>query len=392
MRTLNTLKLPPELDKSDPIVVGVSFGPDSMALLGRLLLAKFSNIHVAHVHHGMRKESDDELLELKKFCEIRNIRFHCTHLQPEWERGNLEENLRKKRFCFFRKIYFEVGAKALLLGQQANEQVETGIKRLFEGAHFTQLKGMEGEKELWGMQVIRPQLQDWKEDILAFLDLHKIPYAIDASNFSETFLRGRMRKKMLPSLKSQFGKEIEKNILYFMEKINDFGGHLEKRVKSAYENRITGPYGDFFSTEDLGELDPVELDYLFHKADVKHRSTRARILEHISRKDFGKTVPEEHYEIHLEQEGVFIKKKGVALEKGFFESRDKRGWLAFWRGENRCFPLQNRQRWLKLESLQPRVREKILKEFSRQKIPVFLRKNVYVLEDEGKVIYDFLSL
>jgi tRNA(Ile)-lysidine synthetase-like protein len=392
VRTLNTLKLPSGLNKTDPIVVGVSFGPDSMALLVRLLRANFLNIHVAHVHHGLRKESDEELIELKKFCETRKIRFHFVHLQPEVKRGNLEEILREKRFCFFKKIYFEVGAKALLLGQQANEQVETGLKRLFEGAHFTQLKGMEFEKNLWGMRVIRPQLQDWKEDILAFLDHHKIPYAIDSSNLSETFLRGRMRKKMLPALKSQFGKEIEKNIVYFMEKINDWGEHLEKRVESAYENRITGPYGDFFSTEDLEGLDPVELDYLFYKAQLKQRTTRKRILEHVSQKDFGKTVSDEQYEVHLEQEGVFIKKKGVAIEKSFFERVDNRGWVGFWKGENRCFPLQSRQRWLKLESLQPKIREKILKEFSRKKIPVFLRKNVYVLEDEGKVIYDFLSL
>jgi len=392
VRTLNNLNIPQEIDKKDPVLVAVSFGPDSMALLYRLIEAGFLDIHVIHVHHGLRKESDDELLALQNFCKERNLKFFYKRLPILSSMNNLEDTLRQERFLFFKEIYFKIEAKALFLGQQANEQVETGLKRLFEGAHFSQLKGIEFEKNLWGMRVIRPQLSDWKEDILAYLAHHKIPFAIDQSNFSDRFLRGRMRKEMIPQLKRQFGKELEKNIHYFMEKITDWNAHLEKRIEVSWSNKIFGPYGDFFSKEFLDRLDQVELDYLFYKAEIKHRAIRKRLLAHWSNQEFGKKLHMESWIVHVEQVGIFIQKKPIELEQTHQKKGELGGWLTFWKGENGYFPTEKKERWAKLQALKPALREKILKEYSRQKIPIFLRKNVYVLEDQGKVIYDILSL
>lgn len=372
--------------------MGVSFGPDSMAVLHRLMQEAFKDLHVAHVHHGLRKESDEEMLRLEEFCKIHALCFYSKRLDLNPGGNNLEDRMRQERMRFFKEIYDKIGAEALVLGHQANEQVETGLKRIFEGAHFSSLKGMEECRELFGMRILRPQLKDWKKNLVAYLEHFEIPFAIDLSNLSSSFLRGRMRSEMVPILRKQFGKDIEENISFFMEKMGEWEKYLDQKIFSTLEKRVEGPFGVFFPLEILEKLEPLELDHLLYKSEVKNRSTRERIAMHLLKKEFGKTVTENILVCHLEKVGLFLLKKPIVFSETMPQKGDKRGWLPFWKGEIGYFPATSGQKWILLEAHKTKRKEKILKRFSEQKIPVFLRKNLYVLEDEGKVIYEFLSL
>jgi tRNA(Ile)-lysidine synthase len=392
VRTLKNLNLPKDVKKTANLLVGVSFGPDSMALLHRLMQESFKDLHVAHVHHGLRKESDEEMRRLEEFCKKHALSFYSKRLNTDPEGNNLEDRMRQERMRFFKEIYDEIGAEALVLGHQANEQVETGLKRLFEGAHFSSLKGMEECRELFGMRILRPQLKDWKKDLLAYLERFGIPYAIDASNLSSSYLRGRMRSEMVPFIETKFGKGCEENISFFMDKMGEWEKYLDQKIFSALEQRIEGPFGVFFPLEILEKLEPLELDHLLHKSEVKNRCTRERIAMHLVKKEFGKTITENILMCHLEKVGLFLLKKPIVFTETMPQKGDKRGWLPFWKGEIGYFPAPNGQKWILLESDKTKRKEKIFKRFSKQKIPVFLRKKLYVLEDEGKVIYEFLSL
>ena len=107
-----------------PLLLGLSGGPDSLALF-HLLLETSSfvpfKLHVAHVDHGWREESSKEAQWLKSYVEKWGVPFYLKKLE-----GCLnEEAAREGRLSFFSSLYRELGCKALLLGHQGDDQAET---------------------------------------------------------------------------------------------------------------------------------------------------------------------------------------------------------------------------------------------------------------------------
>ncbi|MFZ4773208.1 MAG: tRNA lysidine(34) synthetase TilS [Chlamydiia bacterium] len=335
MRTFDDLLCSFSLDLSAPIIVGVSYGPDSMALLHRIWSKGFKNIHVAHVHHGLRLESDQEERELCLFCQKLQVPCHVERLSIDISIKNLEDRLRDERHRFFKKIYEEIGAVALFLGHQADEQVETGLKRFFEGASHVAMGGMHPSKELFGMRVCRPQLYESKAVLLNYLATHQVPFAIDASNTSEDFLRGKMRVQMVPFLKGAFGKEFEENVLRHMEQMSAFTHYLDQKIGPALESVMRGCYGMVLPKAGIAGLEEVELDHLLIRIGVTRWHTRKRILAHWTKQECAKNVKDSAIHCFVEKKGIF---------------------------------------------------------FLTYKTSTILRKNRYVIEDQGKVIYEFLTL
>ena len=122
------------LSKNEKYLLALSGGPDSMALF-HLLLEGGWNFHVCHVDHGWRKESFEEANQLKILAEKHLVPFYLYKIDiKELEEGNLEDNCRKMRFLFFKQEYAKCGFDALLTGHHADDQVETILKRVFEGS------------------------------------------------------------------------------------------------------------------------------------------------------------------------------------------------------------------------------------------------------------------
>ncbi len=380
------------LQKNSPILVAVSFGPDSMALLDRLYRRGFLSLHVAHVHHGLRVESDQEKDALEQFCQMRDLVFHCHRLQLEKGVMNLEDRLRNERHQFFQQIYKKIGAEVLFLGHQADEQVETGLKRIFEGASHLALGGMQIVKEIYGMRVCRPQLYETKESLLLYLAKAQVPYAVDASNVSEKFLRGKMRVAMVPYLKEIFGKELTANLLHHMEKMDELTHYLDRRIAFVMEKVVGGPYGIYVPKEVFQSLDPFEQDHLLLRLKVAKRHTRKRICLHLKNGDFGKNVKDDIVDCYIEQVGLFFLEHAVNPEFFLANCAEEKGWLAFWQGKTGYHLPQKTEKWVPLLEINGVLRKKVQKKYSAQNTPIFLRKSVYVLEDQGKVIYEFLTL
>lgn len=391
MQTFENLICGYNLDFFKPILVGVSFGPDSMALLHRLITAGFKKIIVAHIHHGLRDASDDEEKGLRLFCDERNIPLHVHRLQSFKHLNNLEDRLRRERFAFFKKVYQQNQVQALFLGHHANEQVETGLKRIFEGASLPSLAGMLPKTYIQNMWVLRPQLFDSKEFLIDYLEKKKIPYAIDPTNFEGPYLRAKMRSKMIPFLEEIFEKKLHGNILRFMQNMRELDGYLEKRIQNTIQSCISGPYGQFFPKEALDILDPFEIGFLLTKIGISLHETRARIIRHLEKNDFGKKVEDQNTLAFIEKKGLFILKEELKPQLHFFD-QPRKGWLSFWKGESGYFKAEEKGEWIPVIQVNTRCRKKIFKRYSEQKIPIFLRNFVYVLKIQGKVIYEFLTL
>jgi tRNA(Ile)-lysidine synthase len=190
---------------SCPVLLAYSGGGDSTALFE--LLLKYREIypldlHVAHVDHGWREESQEEALRLKARCPVP---FHLERLEIDIKAGNLEDRCRQLRLAFFNQVYQEIGAEALVMAHHANDQAETVLKRIFEGGP---LHGLLPDRLIEGMRVLRPLLGVQKKELLAYLDREGVPYFTDSTNEDERFLRGKMRKTIIPLLEEHFGKGI----------------------------------------------------------------------------------------------------------------------------------------------------------------------------------------
>lgn len=191
--------------KDKPLLLAYSGGGDSSALFH--LVLKYQQLYpldfrVIHVDHGWRKESREEALSLKERCPVP---FYLETLQIDPRESNLEDKCRKLRLACFKKIYQEIEAEGLLMAHHANDQAETVLKRIFEGGP---LHGLLKERDLEGMRVLRPLLGVKKKALTDYLSREGVSYVKDPTNEDERFLRGKMRKTIIPLLEAHFGKGI----------------------------------------------------------------------------------------------------------------------------------------------------------------------------------------
>ena len=135
MELLDELKLS---YTSNPLLVGVSGGPDSMALLLALNNIKAKScieIHVAHLNHGLRgMESDEDTLFVQEISNELDLPLTVEHSDPNfYERMNgmsLEEAAREIRYSFLHKVANVIRASAVILGHTADDQVETVLMNI----------------------------------------------------------------------------------------------------------------------------------------------------------------------------------------------------------------------------------------------------------------------
>ena len=128
-----------KVSSQDTVIAGVSGGIDSSALL--FLLSDYAylygiDLHIAHFDHGWRKESGEQAQLLRSLVE-NTLRwpFHLERSKDSGKkRANLEDEARRERLAFFQRVYHKTGASGLLLAHQREDQAETVLKRIFEGA------------------------------------------------------------------------------------------------------------------------------------------------------------------------------------------------------------------------------------------------------------------
>lgn len=205
-------------DRSSPLLLALSGGPDSLALF--YLLEKLRErasfpLHIAHVDHGWREESKNEAEQLEELALKRAIPFHLHTLTPPKQTFNLEERAREERLSFFSKLFSQLGPQAIFLAHTQEDQAETVFKRLLEGASLPNCRGMQMISEQEGMTIWRPLLPFKKTQLLDFLAKIGADPFIDSSNFDPRYTRVRLRQSILPIVEEEFGKNIQVNLARF---------------------------------------------------------------------------------------------------------------------------------------------------------------------------------
>ncbi|HKL73059.1 MAG TPA: tRNA lysidine(34) synthetase TilS [Candidatus Onthovivens sp.] len=199
-----------KLARNEKYILGCSFGPDSMALLGMLLEGHYEFI-VCFCNYHLRDESDFEEKELKKFLEKKNIKYYIKSLNydPKSD-GNMEAWAREKRYDFFKEIALKTKIRNVLIGHNYDDLIETFIlqdQRNSVCAYY----GLKNEFDNGEIKIIRPLLAYRKKTLLDYCKKNNIPFAIDKSNFDLRYKRNKIRSD-ISKLKINDLRIIEKEI------------------------------------------------------------------------------------------------------------------------------------------------------------------------------------
>ncbi len=218
-------------------LIGVSGGRDSVALLHLLLGTGFKKLIVCHLDHGLRAESGEDArfvaalakqLGLKAVSARENVAARAQR-----KKQSLETAAREARYAFFARVARAQKCPRLFLAHHADDQAETFLFNLFRGSAAAGLAGMRplttrtvGAVTL---QIARPLLGMWREEIDAFIAAHKIAFREDASNTDPRHTRNRMRHEIIPAIEHALHRDIRRAVWRAAEILRDEDDFLAAR-------------------------------------------------------------------------------------------------------------------------------------------------------------------
>lgn len=224
---INKYKIPPDI----PLVVGVSSGPDSMALLHILSKTKYKII-CTHINHNVRRQSQKEEQYLKEYCKQNNIIFESTTIK-EYKENNFENEARKYRYKFYEDIMQKYNTNYLFLAHHGDDLIETILMKITRGSNIEGFIGIKevsiNNNENKNYYIIRPLLPYTKEDLINYNKNNDIKYFIDKTNKEDICTRNRYRNKILPLLKKE-DQNIHKKFLSYSKILEEYDNYIKKET------------------------------------------------------------------------------------------------------------------------------------------------------------------
>src|ERR1017187_8834409 len=205
------------LAPGEALLVGVSGGPDSVALLS-ILVELGWRPHVCHLNHQLRGADSNADAEFVKQLAARYdlpSTIEACMVTPD------ENRARRPRQVCFGRVAERSCFKKLVLAHTADDQVETFLLRLLRGAGVPGLIGIWPERQFGTLRVIRPMLKVRRRDIMEYLEAKKLTYREDKSNADTRFARNRIRHELLPLLEREYNPSIRDVLLNTAEILRD---------------------------------------------------------------------------------------------------------------------------------------------------------------------------
>jgi tRNA(Ile)-lysidine synthase len=197
-----------KLRKTDePLLVGVSGGADSVALLHALVELGYRP-HVCHLNHRWRGAASDGDAKFVRALAGRLELPVTIAILSRLKTAPTEDSARRARFAFFERVAKKTGIGTLVLAHTADDQAETFLMRLLRGAGTTGLSGIWPERRIGKLRVLRPMLNVSRKEVLKYIAARKLKFREDASNADRRFLRNRIRHELLPLLERDYNPGI----------------------------------------------------------------------------------------------------------------------------------------------------------------------------------------
>lgn len=228
------------------VMLGVSGGPDSMALLQYFYSIRDSwnlNIIVLFVDHQLRgEEGRRERDYVQEQCELRDIQFVGTSLDVQAYKNEnhvgTQLAAREVRYQFFAEQMVEHEADFLALGHHGDDQIETMLMSLARSGDSSSFSGIPVQRPFSRGFIIRPFLCVTKKDIEDYCVTHAIVPKIDPSNKETTYTRNYYRKYVVPKLKEK-NENLHMTIQHLSESLGEDEFFLRQEAKKMVELVVT---------------------------------------------------------------------------------------------------------------------------------------------------------
>lgn len=213
------------LRRGETIIVAVSGGPDSMALLHFLWSVRADyqiQVCACHVHHQLRgNEADKDMDYVKAFCEEHQIRFYGKKVDvrqyAKKKQIGTQLAARELRYQWFTELLSHLPNSRIATGHHGDDQVETIVMKMIRGSTPLHSLGIPAKRELGVGALIRPFLGITKGEIEQYCREALLYPRYDTSNQSPAYTRNRVRQDLLPILKRE-----NQNIHIHMQRQNEW--------------------------------------------------------------------------------------------------------------------------------------------------------------------------
>jgi tRNA(Ile)-lysidine synthase len=230
------------------IVVGVSGGADSLALLHALRACSAAyniRLHAAHLNHQLRgaeSEADARFVEaLTREWEIpTTVESHDVAAFARLKKLSVEEAARMVRYGFLEQVAEREGAHAVAVAHNADDQVETILMHFLRGSGLAGMRGIQPVTTYpfhAPLRLVRPLLAVRRIDIEAYCAGQRIDPREDASNTDTHFLRNRLRHEILPLLE-QVNPNLRQVLRRSARIIGDDHDYVAQRADGAWKRTL----------------------------------------------------------------------------------------------------------------------------------------------------------
>jgi len=202
-------------------LVGVSGGRDSVALLHWLADLGYKNLIVCHFDHQLRgRSSRADAIFVQKLAAKYDVDLAIgtanVRALAAKKKMSIETAARDARYKFFAQVAKRRRCRTIFLGHHADDLVETFLINLFRGAGTSGLSAMRAVSvrkiDNVKLQVVRPLLGVWREQIDDYVRKHHLKFREDASNKNLAPLRNRIRHRIIPEIEKQLGRNVRATI------------------------------------------------------------------------------------------------------------------------------------------------------------------------------------
>ncbi|MEJ2098880.1 MAG: tRNA lysidine(34) synthetase TilS [Desulfobacterales bacterium] len=231
------------VENGDAVLVGVSGGPDSVALVHILLAfapAYSLRIAIAHLNHCLRQNESDrdeafvtelaKRLELPIHVERQDVRRYQLrhHLSPE-------EAAREVRYRFYHDIAARFGYDKIALGHQADDNAELILMGLLRGSGP---EGLSGMRPVRGDKIVRPLINVQRSQIMNYIAAKELDYIEDSSNRDLQFLRNKIRHRLIPELKAEYNPKVTVSLNRLAAILDAEHQMIENLIQPIFEKAV----------------------------------------------------------------------------------------------------------------------------------------------------------
>ncbi|UCE23348.1 MAG: tRNA lysidine(34) synthetase TilS [Candidatus Zixiibacteriota bacterium] len=228
------------LNRGDSVLVALSGGPDSVALLHMLrrLSSKWRlTLHAVYINHNIRKRAAKQEEQFcRKLCDRLGVALTIVSKDipalAKSARKSIEQAARDFRYETFDRLADESGCHRIAVGHHVDDRVETVLFRIIRGTGPTGLRGIPPKRG----RIIRPLYALTKEEIYAYLKQNRLKYCTDQSNLGVDYDRNYIRNRLLVDIRKNLNPAVDRALL----NLSEIAGEDDTFLSQYLHGRVKG--------------------------------------------------------------------------------------------------------------------------------------------------------